>query len=91
MKVLKAAAVVAGSMALAGAAAPAFASDLAPMSLNGALDAIASQKTLDAKAVDTNLLDPKRDGGGAVDGATGQVQKGTQAPGNLLGGLPLGE
>ncbi|MBJ6638751.1 hypothetical protein H4K36_14255 [Streptomyces sp. DHE7-1] len=44
MKSLKAAAVVAGSLALAGAAAPAFAqnsADLRPTSLNGAVDTIA--------------------------------------------------
>ncbi|MFG2356069.1 hypothetical protein [Streptomyces sp. NPDC048521] len=44
MKSLKAAVVVAGSVALVGAAAPAFAhnaTNLPPMSLNGALDTLA--------------------------------------------------
>ncbi|MFD8572917.1 hypothetical protein [Streptomyces sp. NPDC057694] len=91
MKSLKAAAVIAGSMVIAGAAAPAFASDLTPMSLNGALDTIASQPTLDAQPVSSNLLDPK---GGAVDTVTGAADQlnpgGAAAPGDLLGGLPLG-
>ncbi|WP_372344232.1 hypothetical protein [Streptomyces sp. KL116D] len=92
MKALKAAAVVAGSLVIAGAAAPAFASDLTPMSLNGALDTITSQPTLDVKPVDTNLLDPKSDGlvdtvKGAADGLdTGGA---AEAPAGLLGGLPL--
>ncbi|MGW2819587.1 hypothetical protein ACWC24_01055 [Streptomyces sp. NPDC001443] len=44
MKSLKAAAVVAGSLVMAGAAAPAFAqssADLTPSSLNGAVDTLA--------------------------------------------------
>ncbi|MER5947655.1 hypothetical protein ABT127_16500 [Streptomyces sp. NPDC001904] len=93
MKSLKAAAVVAGSLVIAGAAAPAFAADLAPTSLNGALDTITSQPTLDVQPVSSNLLDPKN--GGPVDtvtGAAGQLNPGgAAAPGDLLGGLPLGK
>ncbi|MZD04587.1 hypothetical protein GTW43_05750 [Streptomyces sp. SID5785] len=91
MKVLKAAAVVAGSLTLAGAAAPAFAAgpgDLPPMSLNGALDTLTSQPTLDVNPVDTNLLDPSR-----KDNAIGTVTEATQglnSGGSLLGGLPTG-
>ncbi|MEV5611042.1 hypothetical protein [Streptomyces sp. NPDC052225] len=93
MKALKAAAVLAGSMVIAGAAAPAFASDLTPTSLNGALDTITSQPTLDAAPLDSNLLDPKGHEG-LVDTVTGAADKldpaGTaEAPANLLGGIPL--
>ena len=94
MKSLKAAAVVAGSLTLAGAAAPAFASDLTPMSLNGAVDTITSQSTIDASPVDSNLLDPKNDDGAlgtvshAVNGLNGG---GSGAPSGLLGGLPVGQ
>lgn len=95
MKAMKAAAVVAGSMMIAGAAAPAFASDLTPTSLNGALDTITSQPTLDVQPVDTNLLDPKNDNGvvGTVtDAAHGLNAGGAGAPaGDLLGGLPVGQ
>ncbi|MGY0485757.1 hypothetical protein [Streptomyces sp. WG-D5] len=93
MKSLKTAAVVAGSMALVGAAAPAFASDLTPMSLNGAVDTIASQPTLDASPVDSNLLDPKNDDGAVstVGDAVNGVNNGGSGPTGLLGGLPVGQ
>ncbi|MGY0025062.1 hypothetical protein [Streptomyces sp. cg35] len=94
MKAMKAAAVVAGSMVIAGAAAPAFASDLTPTSLNGALDTVTSQPTLDVAPVDSNLLDPKNDDGlvGTVSGAAdGLNPGGAAAPGSLLGGLPVGQ
>lgn len=54
MKSLKAAAVVAGSLVVAGAAAPAFAagaSGLTPSSLNGALETVTSQRSLSAQDV----------------------------------------
>ncbi|MFE1952977.1 MULTISPECIES: hypothetical protein [Streptomyces] len=93
MKVLKAAAVVAGSLTLAGAAAPAFAADatpaMPPMSLNGAVNEITSQPTLDVEPVNTNLLDPKRQ-----DNAIGTVTTAAQAlnsGGGLLGGVPVGK
>lgn len=62
MKPLKAAAVVAGSMVIAGAAAPAFASDLTPTSLNGAVDTLSHQSVLDAQPLHTNMLDTERGG-----------------------------
>jgi hypothetical protein len=92
MKVLKAAAVVAGSLTLAGAAAPAFAagpSELPPMSLNGALDTITSQPTLDVNPVGSNLLDPSRKDN-AVSTVTGATQ-GLGSGGGLLGGVPVGK
>ena len=93
MKALKVAAVVAGSVVIAGAAAPAFASELPPMSLNGALDTITSQPTLDVQPLNTNLLDPKHDNGvvDTVTGAADSLNPGgaAEAPTNLLGGLPL--
>ncbi|GAA2349394.1 hypothetical protein OKJ48_05215 [Streptomyces kunmingensis] len=101
MKALKAAAVVAGSLVIAGAAAPAFASDMPsdipPMSLNGglndALTTITNQPTL-VSPVDTNLLDPKHEKS-LVDTVAETVnglksKGGTNAPSSLLGGLPLG-
>jgi len=94
MKPLKAAAVVAGSMVIAGAAAPAFASDLTPSSLNGAVGTLSSQSVLAAKPLHTNMLDTEQ-GGSALN----TVQKtadhlndaGAGAPAGLLGGLPLGK
>ncbi|TGA93797.1 hypothetical protein [Streptomyces sp. MZ04] len=92
MKPLKAAAVVAGSMVIAGAAAPAFAADLTPTSLNGALDTITSQSTLDAAPLATNALDTENPNSvvNSVKGATEDVGSGGNgAPSQLLGGLPL--
>lgn len=92
MKPLKAAAVVAGSMVIAGAAAPAFAADLTPTSLNGALDTVAS-KPLDASPLATNALDPDNTESAVktVKGAADSLNGGSGAsgPGQLLGGLPL--
>jgi hypothetical protein len=91
MKPLKAAAVVAGSMVIAGAAAPAFAADLTPTSLNGALDTIASQtSSLDAAPIATNALDTenKDSAVNTVKGAAESLHAGGGA-GKLLGGLPL--
>ncbi|MFJ8823637.1 hypothetical protein ACIREE_17800 [Streptomyces sp. NPDC102467] len=97
MKALKIAAVVAGSMAIAGAAAPAFASsDLPPMSLNGGVNDALTQVTNQplASPIDTNLLDPKHEKGllGTVAGAAkGLHPGGAAAPLGMLGGLPLGK
>ncbi|MEG3628713.1 hypothetical protein [Streptomyces poriticola] len=92
MKSLKAAAVVAGSLAAAGAAAPAFAydtADLTPTSLNGAVntltkgpvDVMPLQQQSDA--LDTENKDSALH---TVKGATERLN----AAGSLLGGLPLG-
>ncbi|MEU8968459.1 hypothetical protein AB0D11_04145 [Streptomyces monashensis] len=94
MKSLKAAAVVAGSVALAGVAAPAFAydaADVTPTSLNGAVGHIAqSPITLDDTMPlqhQSDALDTENKGSPlhTVKGATGVVNQ--HAP--LLGGLPL--
>ncbi|WP_432133090.1 MULTISPECIES: hypothetical protein [unclassified Streptomyces] len=94
MKSLKAAAVVAGTVALAGAAAPAFAhstADLTPTSLNGAVN------TLTKGPLGTHDLMPLQHQSDALDtenqdsvlstvkGATGALNSGNA----LLGGLPL--
>ncbi|MBQ0848927.1 hypothetical protein ACFU9Y_45655 [Streptomyces sp. NPDC057621] len=96
MKSLKAAAVVAGSMAIAGVAAPAFAADLTPpTSLNGGLNSALTQLTtqpVDAmplqsqsRALDTenqdSALSTLNDATDALNSAGG--------PTGLLGGLPL--
>ena len=94
MKSLKAAAVVAGSLVIAGAAAPAFAydtADLTPTSLNGAVN------TLTKGPLDVQQLQPLQQQSNALDtenkesvlstvkGATTALN----ANGGLLGGLPL--
>ncbi|OIJ86633.1 hypothetical protein [Streptomyces monashensis] len=94
MKSLKAAAVAAGSVALAGVAAPAFAynaADATPTSLNGAVSQLTkSPITLDDAMPlqhQSDALDTERKGSPlhTVKGATGAVNQ--HAP--LLGGLPL--
>ncbi|MFJ1804843.1 MULTISPECIES: hypothetical protein [unclassified Streptomyces] len=93
MKSLKAAAVVAGSMVLAGVAAPAFATpaDLTPTSLNGAVDTLARGPINlndamplqhQSEALDTENKDSVLS---TVKGATGALN--SHNP--LLGGLPL--
>ncbi|MEU4151175.1 hypothetical protein [Streptomyces sp. NPDC026659] len=93
MKSLKAAAVLAGSVALAGAAAPAFAytGDLTPSSLNGAVDQVA-KGGLTVRDVmplqhQSNALDTENKASAlnAVNGATTALNQ----PDQLLGGLPL--
>ncbi|MEV5842888.1 hypothetical protein ACGF3G_02350 [Streptomyces sp. NPDC048179] len=94
MKSLKAAAVVAGSVALAGVAAPAFAysaADLTPSSLNGAVN------TLTKGPIDLNQAMPLQHQSNALDtenkdsvlstvkGAAGSLNQHNP----LLGGLPL--
>ncbi|MET8162910.1 hypothetical protein ABZT34_01405 [Streptomyces sp. NPDC005329] len=93
MKSLKAAAVVAGSMVLAGAAAPAFATpaDLTPTSLNGAVDTLARGpiNLEDAMPVrhQSNALDTENKDSvlSTVKGATGALNTHKA----LLGGRPL--
>ncbi|MDQ0961688.1 hypothetical protein QFZ66_005566 [Streptomyces sp. B4I13] len=93
MKSLKAAVVVAGSVILAGVAAPAFATpaDLTPTSLNGAVDTLARgpinvQDALplqhQSDALDTENKDSALH---AVNGAAEALN--THNP--LLGGVPL--
>ncbi|GGL70196.1 hypothetical protein GCM10010129_12090 [Streptomyces fumigatiscleroticus] len=90
MKSLKAAAVVAGSLVLAGAAAPAFAQDASelPTSLNGGLNSLTSEP-LDpmplkhqSDALDTENKDSMLS---TVNGATDTLNSSS----GLLGGLPL--
>ncbi|MEU1596261.1 hypothetical protein ABZ468_26225 [Streptomyces sp. NPDC005708] len=100
MKSLKVAAVLAGSLAATGVAAPAFAapafagdtSDITPTSLNGALKAITSQKSLDVRplAHQSDGLDTENKDSvlSTVNSTTKTLnQQGT--PARLLGGLPL--
>ncbi|MFJ2769388.1 hypothetical protein [Streptomyces sp. NPDC087300] len=90
MKSLKAAAVLAGSIALAASAAPAFASDLTPTSLNGGLETIASQDLLATKPLSTNMLDTEN--GESVVNTVKDAADGLNAaggPAQVLGGLPL--
>ncbi|MFD9389619.1 hypothetical protein ACFWBB_02415 [Streptomyces sp. NPDC060000] len=93
MKSLKAAAVVAGSLVLAGAAAPAFATpaDLTPTSLNGAVDTLtrgpinledAMPLQHQSDALDTENKDSVLS---TVKGAAGALN----SHNSLLGGLPL--
>ncbi|MFF1301644.1 hypothetical protein [Streptomyces sp. NPDC058307] len=92
MKSLKAAAVVAGSLVLAGAAAPAFAynsADLTPTSLNGAVNAL-TRGPIDvmplqhqSDALDTENKDSVLN---AVKGATKDLNN----DGGIVGVLPVG-
>ncbi|MFJ5263790.1 hypothetical protein ACIQAC_25345 [Streptomyces sp. NPDC088387] len=93
MKSLKAAAVVAGSVVLAGAAAPAFAhntADLTPTSLTGAVNTLTSGRLTPADAMplqhQSDALDTENKDSvlNTVKGATTTLNKG-----GLLGGLPL--
>ncbi|MFF4182117.1 hypothetical protein ACFYZ9_02915 [Streptomyces sp. NPDC001691] len=96
---MKVAAALAGSLAVVGAAAPAFASgDMPRMSLNGGLDTIAQNVATapmtDLAPVHTNLLDPKSSDSllHTAAGVAKDLNKsqGAPNPGQLLGGLPLG-
>ena len=96
MKPLKAAAVVAGSLVATGVAAPAFAADASgptPTSLNGALQTIGGQKTLDIRPVahqsDTLDTENKHSLLGTAKGTTTALNQ-NGGPARLLGGLPLG-
>ncbi|AZM57789.1 hypothetical protein DMA15_19795 [Streptomyces sp. WAC 01529] len=90
MKALKAAAVLAGSIAIAGSAAPAFAGGLTPTSLNGGLETLAGQPLLDTKPVSTNMLDTENEN--SVVNTVNDTAEGLNAgggPTKMLGGLPL--
>lgn len=93
MKSLKAAAVVAGSLVLAGAAAPAFAADTADhphTSLNGGIQTLLTQGPGDLMPLQNqnNALDTENENSvlHTVNGATEKLN----SSGGLLGGLPLG-
>ncbi|MFD7440038.1 hypothetical protein [Streptomyces sp. NPDC059909] len=93
MKPMKVAAIVAGSLVAAGAAAPAFAADLTPSSLNGGLDTLARQTTTAAEPLAEETLNTEEEGSllNTVKGATNDLNKAKQgAPDGLLGGLPVG-
>ncbi|MET7382298.1 hypothetical protein ABZT08_26395 [Streptomyces sp. NPDC005526] len=90
MKSLKAAAVVAGSLVVAGAAAPAFAqgsADLAPTSLSGGVNTLA-KGPIDVMPLkhQSDALDTENKGSvlSAVKGTTTDLNRQS-----LLGGLPL--
>ncbi|WP_053851138.1 hypothetical protein [Streptomyces sp. NRRL B-24085] len=92
MKSLKAAAVVAGSLVLAGAAAPAFAynsADLTPTSLNGAVNAL-TRGPIDVMPLQhqSDALDTENTGSvlNAVKGATEDLNN----DGGIAGVLPVG-
>ncbi|MDQ0930698.1 hypothetical protein [Streptomyces turgidiscabies] len=93
MKSLKAAAVVAGSLVIAGVAAPAFAhgtADLTPTSLNGAVNTLTEGPLVQqVKPLQQqwNALDTEKKGSmlSTVKGATTALN----SNGGLLGGLPL--
>lgn len=94
MKSLKAAIVVAGSLAITGTAAPAFAydaADLTPTSLNGALNTL-TRDPLDVRPLphQSDLLDTENKGtvSSTAKGALTSLNSGG-GPGRLLGGLPL--
>ncbi|MFD5556145.1 MULTISPECIES: hypothetical protein [unclassified Streptomyces] len=93
MKPLKAAAVVAGSFALVGAAAPAFATTPTPTSLNGALETLTTQSTLDAQPLHSNALDTEKEGTllNSVQTTADQMNAGGAKAAPLLGGLPVGK
>ncbi|ANS65345.1 hypothetical protein [Streptomyces lincolnensis] len=93
MKSLKAAAVVAGSVVLAGAAAPAFAydaADVTPTSLNGAVNTLTSG---DIQPRDVMPLQHQSDALDTEnkDSVLSTVKDATTTlnSGGLLGGLPL--
>ncbi|PKV77004.1 hypothetical protein BX283_7928 [Streptomyces sp. TLI_146] len=101
MKPMKVAAIVAGSLAVVGAATPAFASSgfgaagMPPTSLNGGLETLASQALTNPTPtiVETQALDPNSSDSliHTVGQATGGLNKTNGiAPAGLLGGLPVG-
>ncbi|MEU5362977.1 hypothetical protein ABZ354_05640 [Streptomyces sp. NPDC005925] len=92
MKSLKAAAVVAGSLVLAGAAAPAFAADaphLPPTSLSGGVKTLLTEGPDNLMPLQNqdNSLDTENENSvlHTVNGATEKLN----SNGGLLGGLPM--
>ncbi|EGG46706.1 MULTISPECIES: hypothetical protein [Streptomyces] len=97
MKSLKALAVVAGSLAVAGAAAPALAATQpadfeTPTSINGGVEKALSTRTLDLRPLQhqSDALDTENEDSvlSTVNGVTETLNRGAGAAG-LLGGLPL--
>ncbi|MEU3277868.1 hypothetical protein [Streptomyces antibioticus] len=96
MKSLKAAAAVAGSVVLAGTAAPAFAAHdtpaLTPTSLNGAVNTLTSAQLQPADVMplqqQSNALDTESKGS-ALNTVNGATKALNQSAPQLLGGLPL--
>ncbi|GAA2256769.1 hypothetical protein GCM10010145_26300 [Streptomyces ruber] len=94
MKVLKAAAVVAGSVAMVGAATPAFAFDpaeAAPMSLTGAWNKLVAEPIdISPLKQQSNALDTENEDSllHSVKSATAALNS-AASPLQLLGGLPL--
>ncbi|MGW1768961.1 hypothetical protein ACWCQL_33570 [Streptomyces sp. NPDC002073] len=83
MKFSKAAAVVAGSVAVLGAAAPAFAVDTVPMSLNGGAFQVVDAQAPLTQNLSTHLVNALDEQGAAVGTAVGTVQDVNQAKNNL--------
>ncbi|GAA0616850.1 hypothetical protein [Streptomyces crystallinus] len=101
MKPMKVAAVVAGSLAVVGAAAPAFASGgmgapgMTPTSLNGGVETLANQALTNPTptVVQTDALDPNKEDSlfHTLGQATSSANKTNGlVPAGLLGGLPVG-
>ncbi|WP_221352834.1 hypothetical protein [Streptomyces beigongshangae] len=97
MKSLKAAAVVAGSMAVAGVAAPALAADMPPTSLNGGVNSAVPKLLYEPVDVmplksQSRALDTENEGSilSAFSHATDALNA-AGGPTGLLGGLPLGK
>ncbi|MEU1014754.1 hypothetical protein ABZ383_13695 [Streptomyces sp. NPDC005900] len=88
---MKAAAVLAGSIAIAGSAVPAFAGDLTPTSLTGEVESLATQPLLDPGPKDAKLIDTEK-GASAVNtvaDAAGRLNT-RGGPMKLIGGIPAG-
>ncbi|MFF8656521.1 hypothetical protein [Streptomyces huasconensis] len=91
MKALKAAAVLAGSIAIAGSAAPAFAGGLTPTSLTTEVESLATQPLLDRQPGDGNLIDAQKGASvvNTVSDAADRVNT-RGGPTKLIGGLRPG-
>ncbi|MFE3323848.1 hypothetical protein [Streptomyces sp. NPDC059176] len=95
MKPMKAAAIVAGSLAVVGAAAPAFAAAPSPTphSVTGAMETVADRTTGAAQPLANRTLDTEQDGAllNSAQGAANNLNKAKDTgTGKLLGGLPVG-
>lgn len=96
MKPMKAAAIVAGSLAVVGAAAPAFAAAVpspTPNTVTGAMETVADRTTGAAQPLANRTLDTEKDGAllNSAQGAANNLNKAKDTgAGRLLGGLPVG-